>query len=1246
MEETSNMTAPSEDNKEDMNNERDSQESATQNFLLQSHKRVLSGLNDTPPTSTVIVQVAKSTEGLSPSQPSSPPTNCSLLSVQQGLLQNSSTSQQGSSKACHVSLADSTLGLQTSQSKRMGKAQLQNEKDPSLPHPCQTGSRLKPTNKTTGVQLPPCTPKLQPFPNSAGLHLTSPAAWPQSAPETISFQPTPSVPKLKPTLCTTGLELPLQISSYQPLSHTSELYPPPQTPRIHPGPKSLGLQASLHDPSLHSCLHPSRLQHLPLTPGLQTSFFTLRLQLPTQTSELQCPTYIPELQTSPCNPRFQSSPQTAGLPTTCIPGIQTPHQNPRLQMPLYRKELHIVQLPENVQQNKPNGQRKFVCNECGRDCAKRSALEKHIRSHTGERPFPCITCGISFKTQSNLYKHNRTQSHLHNCQLSTELVRSNRPELSQVKDKHPCENIDQEAKGNCHLDLLVANSSSVDHTKRQDFTNIVQRDSCWRTVHATDKREDGSLDGEKQANVQLQLDQMGNRHLVLQRQQATYFAKQWVHKSSNSSVQTNESTDSGYFSHSDSPDQPQQSLQHQSTDTESERCSQSSQQWSSVGQSVLESAVDDKTLRGMHHPPRGMQELEERISKLISDNKAVVDDKHLETVRPRKTLNSKQGSIDLPMPYTFKDSFHFDMKPVLVNKKSRVPSSLPAFTYQRTHKFPSLSDQVSSTVACLPIIRSNSAPVSKGCLISSETANSLSCHLQVLQRKSTTMSLVTDLQSHSLDFHPQHPRTLVRQTALEGLPAGGLTAEGSNPIVKNKTCNSKVEQVSKHKCRSLVKNNDQKKLKKFSHEKWLTYGEETFRKKYQEPKGATHSAELRAPHTKRPHSVKVPGKGTSALSENPHINPLASSSAQKVPIPKHLSDALPLASVKVTTFNTPMCQVQFSQQNVDQHSPQHEYPVPCHNAKETKAPLIPDRSWEVPAIKSAEKPNRGGGTGKITASHTAQATVGDMGKELTLHQRSSTASGQKCNDATRPMQTHLSHPKLVRQLSVLVPEGKQEGRSQEEHKPNEFSLRKGEDGILEIPSGIPPRKKQRLKIASTGQSAKTRHTGCGLPVGAVLCESPQSNCDFTPDTTHESYQVIKCMKWKEEESSVEQPLTPTVYSSFTAPGPSLYDCSRSLPEQEAALSTFPSLHLQSFSVRKSKKKEAISQGGFPTLLQTAGNHINNVGKNLQLGVSMDQWEALASPQAMAHPLLKQDFLPKYQLKWTKKEPTSPSRSPS
>ncbi|KAM3870836.1 uncharacterized protein hivep2b [Diretmus argenteus] len=71
------------------------------------------------------------------------------------------------------------------------------------------------------------------------------------------------------------------------------------------------------------------------------------------------------------------------------------------------------QLSETVckmeqKQQKPG---KYVCDYCGRACAKPSVLKKHIRSHTGERPYPCIPCGFSFKTKSNLYKHRKSHAH-------------------------------------------------------------------------------------------------------------------------------------------------------------------------------------------------------------------------------------------------------------------------------------------------------------------------------------------------------------------------------------------------------------------------------------------------------------------------------------------------------------------------------------------------------------------------------------------------------------------------------------------------------------------------------------------------------------------------------------------------------------------------------------------------------------------------------------------------------------------
>ncbi|XP_053566614.1 transcription factor HIVEP2 [Bombina bombina] len=62
-------------------------------------------------------------------------------------------------------------------------------------------------------------------------------------------------------------------------------------------------------------------------------------------------------------------------------------------------------------EQKPKKPGKYICPYCTRACAKPSVLKKHIRSHTGERPYPCIPCGFSFKTKSNLYKHRKSHAH-------------------------------------------------------------------------------------------------------------------------------------------------------------------------------------------------------------------------------------------------------------------------------------------------------------------------------------------------------------------------------------------------------------------------------------------------------------------------------------------------------------------------------------------------------------------------------------------------------------------------------------------------------------------------------------------------------------------------------------------------------------------------------------------------------------------------------------------------------------------
>ncbi|XP_075718699.1 transcription factor HIVEP2 [Rhinoderma darwinii] len=72
-----------------------------------------------------------------------------------------------------------------------------------------------------------------------------------------------------------------------------------------------------------------------------------------------------------------------------------------------------IDQPEDThkKEQKPKKPGKYICPYCTRACAKPSVLKKHIRSHTGERPYPCVPCGFSFKTKSNLYKHRKSHAH-------------------------------------------------------------------------------------------------------------------------------------------------------------------------------------------------------------------------------------------------------------------------------------------------------------------------------------------------------------------------------------------------------------------------------------------------------------------------------------------------------------------------------------------------------------------------------------------------------------------------------------------------------------------------------------------------------------------------------------------------------------------------------------------------------------------------------------------------------------------
>ncbi|KAA0708055.1 Zinc finger protein 831 [Triplophysa tibetana] len=354
--------------------------------------------------------------------------------------------------------------------------------------------------------------------------------------------------------------------------------------------------------------------------------------------------------------------------------------------PLPALTLHIASSTPLQQQrlsapatsSRPKSTGKHVCPHCGKDCLKPSVLEKHLRCHTGERPYPCATCGISFKTQSNLYKHKRTQAHARlssesdkgtfSSQESTDISKDNRGSSS--IEMHCEESADMKKSDEVSPTVSVTTERPAEtksgtgrplHKAAVDGLSITLQEevhSSCATVQLPPHVKDNCARKNTNASSENGREPLTPNRTPLQRQEA-FFSKPWESPTSRGKSQSHDSTDSGFSDscehHSSSSpgsilhdpsieSMPETTIEHQELDA--------SQASSKMTPDDLKSKVSIQE----------KQKLEERISKLIYENSVLVEDKQLENVRPRKTVLSKQGSIDLPVPYTYKDSFHFEIR--------------------------------------------------------------------------------------------------------------------------------------------------------------------------------------------------------------------------------------------------------------------------------------------------------------------------------------------------------------------------------------------------------------------------------------------------------------------------------------------------------------------------------------------------------------------------------------------------------
>ncbi|OXB57618.1 hypothetical protein ASZ78_010580 [Callipepla squamata] len=519
---------------------------------------------------------------------------------------------------------------------------------------------------------------------------------------------------------------------------------------------------------------------------------------------------------------------------------------------------------------------KYICKHCGRDCLKPSVLEKHIRSHTGERPFPCTTCGIAFKTQSNLYKHRRTQTHVNNTKLPSDSDNTGVPEQNEKATESItsqqgtkghgsiCEDRGiQKKQGTLEISAVTdskklndpsvpatSNSSVVSENKEptQSFSSTTDQEISEKEPLSSPSPVALSHSQRQIKKTQEQRTPAANKHVQLQRQQATSSEKQWDYKPLDCKLKKCESTDSGYLSRSDSTEQqvpsssPLHSLCEHSAELENETAFSSSR--CTAGSSAKSEPAEKATALMLEK-----KRLEEHISKLISHNKIVVDDTQLDNVRPRKTVLSKQGSIDLPMPYTYKDSFHFDIRTFDTNRKKNLllcsaKSTLAPLEKCKPMFFHSVPTQFSTTIDAVPVTRSNSLPFVEGMRTVHDNAGCsklLSLTKQSANTGAAGLLPSNDLVANSVDFPSSHPRALVRQTAVDDLPLSNV-ADHPPP--------SEELQVSPRLgageiVSSKNKKHSQRKLKMFSQEKWQMYGDETFKKIYQKMKSSQNARKIK-----------------------------------------------------------------------------------------------------------------------------------------------------------------------------------------------------------------------------------------------------------------------------------------------------------------------------------------------------------------------------------------------------------------
>lgn len=272
--------------------------------------------------------------------------------------------------------------------------------------------------------------------------------------------------------------------------------------------------------------------------------------------------------------------------------------------------------PKQKRERKPQRPGKYVCTYCGRACAKPSVLQKHIRSHTGERPYPCPPCGFSFKTKSNLYKHRKSHTHRVKAGLAIGEPRSLEEQATESED---------EAR---------QLSSALSKTEKQSHVASAKNLESEPGKGWTGGNED-SFAVKKRLAMRLSRAKQGAQAASDE-------------KSSSLILGSKGSTESGYFSRSESTDQSQDNPPDTSAKSYAEIILGKYGRFGHLHRMPRQhnqQPADQESRSIPFTVPK--KQVIDHITKLITINEAVVDTSKIDSVKPRRFSLARKNSSEM-----------------------------------------------------------------------------------------------------------------------------------------------------------------------------------------------------------------------------------------------------------------------------------------------------------------------------------------------------------------------------------------------------------------------------------------------------------------------------------------------------------------------------------------------------------------------------------------------------------------------